>query len=63
MDLDATLRVLRQVPYFRSLPALELRSLATNLRTHRYQAEDVIFRKGDPSGGLCIVVKIGRAHV
>jgi CRP-like cAMP-binding protein len=56
MDLSATLRVLRQIPYFRSLPALDLRVLATNLRTRRYQAGDVIFRKGDPSEGLCIVV-------
>jgi CRP-like cAMP-binding protein len=56
MDLDATLSVLRQVPYLRSLPALALRSLAINLRTDRYQADDVVFRKGDPSEGLCIVV-------
>src|SRR5262245_17863366 len=56
MDLDATLTVLRQVPYFLSLPALDLRALATNLRTGRYQSGDVIFRKGDPSAGLCIVV-------
>jgi CRP-like cAMP-binding protein len=56
MDLGATLEVLRQIPYFRSLPALELRSLAANLRTGRYQADDVIFRKGDPSEGLCVVV-------
>jgi CRP-like cAMP-binding protein len=56
MDLDATLRGLRQVPCFSSLPALDLRSLATNLRTGRYQSGDVIFRKGDPSEGRCIVV-------
>jgi CRP-like cAMP-binding protein len=56
MDLGATLEVLRQIPYFRSLPALELRSLAANLRTGRYQADDVIFRRGDPSQGLCVVV-------
>src|SRR5262245_47092142 len=56
MDLGATLEVLRQIPYFRSLPTLELRSLAANLRTGRYQADDVIFRKGDPSEGLCVVV-------
>jgi CRP-like cAMP-binding protein len=56
MDLSAILRVLRQIPYFRSVPALDLRVLATNLRTGRYQAGDVIFRKGDPSEGLCIVV-------
>src|SRR5215510_4197596 len=56
MDLSATLEVLRQIPYFRSLAALELRSLATDLRTRRYQADDVIFRKGDPSEGLCVVI-------
>src|SRR5262245_35730700 len=56
MDLGAMLEVLRQIPYFRSLPALELRSLATSLRTGRYQADAVIFRKGDPSEGLCVVV-------
>jgi CRP-like cAMP-binding protein len=56
MDLGATLEVLQQIPYFRSLPALELRSLAANLRPGRYQADDVIFRKGDPSEGLCVVV-------
>src|SRR5262245_15171821 len=56
MDVDATLRVLQKVPYFPSLPALDLRALATNLRTGRYQSGDVIFRKGDPSEGLCIVV-------
>jgi CRP-like cAMP-binding protein len=56
MDLDATLRVLRQIPYLHSLPALDLRALAMNLRTGRYQSGDVIFRKGDPSEGLCVVV-------
>lgn len=56
MDLGAKLNLIRQIPYFRSLPAPELRALATGPRERRYQAGDVIFRKGDQSEGLCIVL-------
>jgi CRP/FNR family transcriptional regulator, cyclic AMP receptor protein len=56
MDFDAKLELLRRIPYFRLLPAPELRAVVKGLRERRYQARDVIFRKGDPSEGLCIVL-------
>jgi CRP/FNR family cyclic AMP-dependent transcriptional regulator len=56
MDLAAKVRLLRQIPYFGALPAPELRALAIGLRERRYRAGDVIFRRGDQSEGLCIVL-------
>ena len=53
MDLPAKLQLLKQVPYFASLPPSELRELAAGLGERHYQAGDVIFRKGDPCEGLC----------
>jgi CRP-like cAMP-binding protein len=55
MDLVAKLKLLQQIPYFRLLPAPQLRAFATGLRERRYHAGDVIFRKGDQSEGLCVV--------
>jgi CRP/FNR family cyclic AMP-dependent transcriptional regulator len=54
--MDDTLKRLQQIPYFRSLPPPELRALETRLSARRYRAGEVIFRKGDQSEGLCIVV-------
>ena len=56
MDLPAKLQLLKQVPYFASLPPKELRELAAGLRERHYQAGDVIFRKGEPCEGLCLVL-------
>ena len=55
MEIGAKLELLRQIPYFSSLPEPEIRTLATGLRERHYRAGDVIFRKGDQSEGLCIV--------
>jgi CRP-like cAMP-binding protein len=56
MNLPAKLQILKQVPYFASLPPSDLRELAAGLRQRHYQAGDVIFRKGDQCEGLCIVL-------
>ena len=56
MDLPAKLQLLKQVPYFASLPPGELRELAAGLGERHYQAGDVIFRKGDQCEGLCVVL-------
>jgi CRP-like cAMP-binding protein len=56
-DSDDTLERLQRVPYFSSLPRPELRALETQLSARRYRAGEVIFRKGDESEGLCIVVE------
>jgi CRP/FNR family cyclic AMP-dependent transcriptional regulator len=57
MDGAATLEVLRNTPYLRSLPQTALQTLATGLRERRYHAGDVIFRKGDRSEGLGVVLR------
>jgi CRP-like cAMP-binding protein len=57
MDVPAKIELLRQTPYLRSVPAGVLQALATGLRERRYQAGDVIFRKGDPSEGLGVVLR------
>jgi CRP-like cAMP-binding protein len=57
MDVAAKIELLRQTPYLRSVPAGVLQALATGLRERRYQAGDVIFRKGDPSEGLGVVLR------
>ena len=56
MDLGTKIGLVRQIPYFGSLAEPELRTLATGLYERRYQAGEVIFRKGDRSEGLCIVL-------
>lgn len=56
MDLSAKIHLLKQVPYFASLPPGEVRNLVTRLRERHYQAGEVIFRKGDQCEGLCIVL-------
>src|SRR5262249_29954824 len=57
-DMDfADLELLRQIPYLRSVPAADVQALATNLRERRYGAGDVIFRKGDSSEGLGVVLR------
>jgi CRP-like cAMP-binding protein len=57
MDVAAKIELLQQTPYLRSVPAVVLQALATGLRERRYQAGDVIFRKGDPSEGLGVVLR------
>src|SRR5262245_34416755 len=58
MDMDsASLELLRQIPYLRSVPASEVKALATTLRERRYRPGDVIFRKGDSSAGLGVVLR------
>ena len=59
MELGGKLKLLRQIPYFGSLPEPELRALATGLRERHCRAGDVIFRKGDRSEGLCSVLTGG----
>jgi len=56
MDFD-DLELLRQIPYLRSVPAAAVQALATNLRERRYGAGDAIFRKGDSSEGLGVVLR------
>jgi CRP/FNR family cyclic AMP-dependent transcriptional regulator len=56
MEFAAKLELLRQIPYLRSVPGADVRALVTSLRERRYQAGDVIFRKGDPSEGLGVVL-------
>jgi CRP-like cAMP-binding protein len=56
MAVGAKLELLRQIPYFSSVPADDLAELARGLRERRYRAGDVIFRKGDQTEGLCIVL-------
>src|SRR5262245_51321011 len=56
MDTSAKLQLLKQIPYFASLPDSQVRALAAGLREHRYRAGEVIFLKGDPCRGLCIVL-------
>jgi len=53
----ADLERLRQIPYLRSVPAADVQALATNLRERCYRAGDVIFRKGDSSEGLGVVLR------
>jgi CRP-like cAMP-binding protein len=57
MDIAAKIELLQQTPYLRLLPTGDLQALATSLRERRYQAGDVIFRKGDTSEGLGVVLR------
>ena len=56
MDLT-NLELLRQIPYLRSVPLADVQAMATNLRERRYRMGDVIFRKGDSSEGLGVVLR------
>lgn len=56
MDLSAKLQLLKQVPYFASLPPGEIRELVASLHERHYRMGDVIFHQGDRCKGLCIVL-------
>jgi CRP-like cAMP-binding protein len=56
MNLSARLYVLKENPYFSSLPSGEARQLIARLRERHYRTGDVIFRKGDRCEGLFIVL-------
>jgi CRP-like cAMP-binding protein len=56
MDLGPKLQLLRQIPYFGSLPAEQLAAFGKGLRENRYQEGDVVFQKGDECDGLYIVL-------
>jgi CRP-like cAMP-binding protein len=55
MHLD-NIELLRQIPYFRSVSFADIKRLAANLTEHRFRAGEVIFRKGDVSDGLGVVL-------
>ena len=57
MDVADKIERLRQTPYLRAVPADDLEVLARRLREHRYEAGIVIFRRGDPSNGLGVVLQ------
>jgi len=57
MDLDARCEVLKSSSYFRALPVGRVMELATTAPVHKYKRGDVIFRKGDRSAGLCVVLR------
>src|SRR5262245_1012451 len=57
MDVAARVELIRQIPYFRSLPHAALQTVATTLRERLYQSGDVIFRWGDRSEGLGVVLR------
>jgi CRP-like cAMP-binding protein len=57
MDPSEKLQLLKQIPYFASVPSGEVQALVERLRERRYRAGDVIFRKGDRCEGLCIVLR------
>jgi CRP/FNR family cyclic AMP-dependent transcriptional regulator len=59
MDLEARLQLLRQIPYFRALPIARVRELAAALHVRHCNRGEVVFRKGDESEGLCIVLSGG----
>jgi CRP/FNR family transcriptional regulator, dissimilatory nitrate respiration regulator len=56
MNTSVTLQLLKQIPYFASLPDSEGRELPQGYVERRCQAGEVIFLKGDPCQGLCIVL-------
>jgi CRP/FNR family transcriptional regulator len=51
----ATAEVLRRVPYFASLPAIELRRLAERCTTRTLGTGEALFEEGKPCRGLLIV--------
>lgn len=54
--------MLRQVPLFSELPAVELIRLAAMMRRRTFRRGEVIFHRGDPAGALHIV-SVGRVKV
>jgi CRP-like cAMP-binding protein len=56
MDLSAKLNMLKDNPYFASLPPGKARELVARLRERHYRAGDVIFNRGDRCEGLFIVL-------
>ena len=59
MNASEKLQLIKQIPYFASVPPAEVEALADSLRERRYRGGDVIFRKGERLSGLCIVL-VGR---
>jgi len=57
MEVETKLELFRQIPYLRSLPDTALQALAASLRELSYEPGDVIFRKGDESEGLGVVLR------
>lgn len=53
---------LRDVPFFKGLPAAPLKTIAGRLHRQRYEPGDVIFREGD-AGETLLLVESGRVHV
>lgn len=53
----ATADVLRHVPYFASLPAIELSRLAARCSARRFDTGEVLFEEGQPCRGLFIVAE------
>ena len=56
MDLLAKIQLFKQIPYFASLPDSQIRELVGGLRERLYHAGQLIFLKGDPCQGLCVVL-------
>jgi CRP/FNR family transcriptional regulator len=56
MDLSAKLFVLKENPYFASLPPSQARELVARVRERHYRAGEVIFRKDDRCEGLFILL-------
>jgi len=56
MELAHKLELLHRTPYFASLPPDQLRELARKVRERNYQADDVIFRRGELCQGLYVVL-------
>ena len=52
-----TAGALRRVPYFASLPAIELRRLASRCSVRSLRAAEVLFDEGESCRGLFIVVE------
>jgi len=49
--------LLRRVPYFRALPAAELRRVTARCATRTLRAREVLFEEGQPCRGLFIVAE------
>jgi CRP/FNR family transcriptional regulator len=58
----ASSEVLRRVPYFASLPASELQSLASRCTVRTLRADDTLFEEGEPCRGLLVIAE-GRVEI
>lgn len=58
----ANIAILRQVPYFASLPLNELRHLAARCTVRRFGRGQALFEEGEPCRGL-LVIAAGRVEV